>query len=385
MYMNKTANIADINNYYSNDYYNANLGNWKLLDINTLRLKPQITMNKGFFSSIVYIHQCLPYLEEHYFNKNINLNILYYSHNYGNYPNFQVIGDIIQLNYIPSINKKNKQFEELTCFGSLVRKICGRQQRDEDTKQYQSFKNNFKLSNKYLFKYFKFHTQIYEKVNKFTNIFNSKKVLGLHYRGTDKNKVNWVTHISAQEFITIIDNHLKKNNYNIIFVSTDDFDFVNKINLKYKDKYTILFYDKEKNNDNKNAIQINRLKIIQNKIKEIKKCNNDINKLVVLENELKIETQINRNLFETAVVNSFILSKCTLVLKTHSQLSAYAKIFNPELEIYRVNACQEGYWPDSHIPLYNYQNIDDTEVKKLLEKKLKNEFSKEKKYAYRNI
>ena len=73
-------------------------------------------------------------------------------------------------------------------------------------------------------------------------------------------------------------------------------------------------------------------------------------------------------------MNSFLLSKCNLVLKTHSQVSAYSKVFNPNLEIYRVNACQEGYWPDSHIQLYDYQNIDDIEVKNLLEKKLKNEF-----------
>ena len=67
--MKKCVNITDGTTYSSNDYYNANLGNWKLLDIITLRLKPQITMNKGFFSSIAYIHQCLPYLEKHYFNK----------------------------------------------------------------------------------------------------------------------------------------------------------------------------------------------------------------------------------------------------------------------------------------------------------------------------
>ncbi len=146
-----------------------------------------------------------------------------------------------------------------------------------------------------------------------------------------------------------------------------------------------MFYDEEKNSDNKNSIHLNRLNAIQRKIKEIKKCKNDVNKLVTLENELKVETQVNRRLLENLIVNSFILSKCDLVLKTHSQVSAYAKIFNPDLEIYRVNACQEGYWPDSHIPLYHYQNIDDIEVKKLLEKKLKNEFSKEKKYAYRNI
>ena len=383
--LKKWVNINDGTTYSSVDYYNAQLGNWKLLNKDTLRYKPEITMNKGFFSSLAYIHQCLPYLEQHYFNKDINLNILYYSHNYGNYPNFQVIGDLLQLNYIPSINKNNKQFEELTCFGNLVRKICGKQIKNEDTSQYQSFKDDFKSANKYLFRYLKFNSSITEKVEEFTKKFHNKKVLGLHFRGTDKNKVNWVTHISIEEFIKIIDYHLKKNYYNLIFISSDDNIFISEMKKQYDNNYKILFYDEEKNSDNKNSIHLNRLNVIQSKIKEIKMCKDDINKLVTLENELKIETQVNRILLENVIVNSFILSKCDLVLKTHSQVSAYSKVFNPELEIYRVNACQEGYWPDSHIPLYDCQNIDDIEVKKLLEKKLKNEFSKEKKYAYKNI
>ena len=41
-----------------------------------------------------------------------------------------------------------------------------------------------------------------------------------------------------------------------------------------------------------------------------------------------------------------------MVIKTHSQLSAYAKVFNPELEIYRVNKSSENYWTESNIPTY---------------------------------
>lgn len=371
--LNKWAKITDGTSYSSIEFYNVQLGNWKLLDEDSLRLKPEITMNKDFFSAFAYIHQCLPYLEKEYFNKDIFLNIMYYSHNYGSYPNFQVIGDVLQLNYKPSINIENKQFEELTCFSDLCRKICGGQQKEEDTTQYQSFKNNFTLANEYLFKYFKFNPSITEKVEVFTKQFDNKSVFGLHYRGTDNNKVNWDTHISIDEFIIIIDNHLKHNQYDVIFISTDDFQFVDKMKEKYSDNYTILFYDEEKNSDNKNSIHLNRLTVMENKTKEINGCKDDIDKLVTLEHELKLETQYNRILFDNVVVNSFILSKCDLVLKTHSQDSAYSKVFNPELEIYRVNAChEEVYWPDSHIPLYEYQNIDDIEVKNLLEKKLKN-------------
>jgi hypothetical protein len=383
--LKKWMTIGDLTGYSNINFYNANLGNWKMLEEDNLRLKPNITMNKGFFSSFAYIHQCLPYLEKNYFDKDIKLDIKYYSHNYGSYPNFQVIGDLIQLNYIASVNKTNQQFEELNCLFGLCRKICGRQPCNEDTSQFSSYKDNFKLANQYFNKYFKFNKVIIDETEKFVEKFINKKVLGLHYRGTDKNKVKWVTHINIDEFIKIINYHLKKNNYDIIFISTDDNNFINAMNEKYTSNYEILFYDDLKNEDNKNSIHLNRLSLMENKIKEIKNNIDNIEKMIELENNLKKETLINKFLLQNVIINSFILSKCDCVLKTHSQVSAYSKIFNPDLQIYRVNACQEGLWPDSHIQLYDYYSVDDIEVKELLKSKLSNEFNNEKKYLYNNI
>lgn len=354
-----------------NNYYNATLGNWKTLKEDELRLKPQYTMNKGFFSSLVYIHICLPYFEKNYFNKNINLNILYYSHNYGSYPNFQVIGDILQLNYIPSINQNNDKFDELMCLSSL----CNKQINNKNNSLYFSFKDDFKLANYYLFKYLKFNEIIYNEVDNFTKQFENKKVLGIHFRGTDKNKVKWITHINIDEFILIVNYHLSKNKYDILFISSDDSKFIKKIEEKYNNSYIILHYDNINNinNINNNSIHLNRLSIIENLIKIIKKNRNNIENLIQLENNLKEETLINRKLLQNVIINSFILSKCNCVLKTHSQVSAYSKIFNPELEIYRVNACFDNIWPECCIPLYNYNDIDDIKVKNLLFDKLKNE------------
>lgn len=382
--LQKWMKIEDNTGYTNVKFYNANLGNWKVFDEIELRFKPQYTMNKGFFSALAYIHQCLPYLEKNYFNKEIKLNIQYYSHNYGSYPNFQVIGDLIKLNYNPSINSTNQQFEELNCLAGLCKKICGKQDKNEDTTQYTSYKDNFQLANEYLFKYFKFDKIIINEIEKFTEKFYNKKVLGLHYRGTDKNKVNWVTHINIDEFIKIIDYHLTKNMYDIIFISTDDSDFIKRMNEKYLSKYNILYYDDLKNEENNNSIHLNRLTLMEHKIKVIKKINTtDINQLVLMENDLKKETIINKLLLQNVIINSFILSRCDCVLKTHSQVSAYSKIFNPKLKIYRVNACQEGYWPDSHIDLYNYQDVEDNEIKQLLKNKLSNEFNSEKKKMYK--
>ncbi len=383
--LKKWLKLEDNTNYSNINFYNGYLGNWKNLEEDELRYKPEITMNKGFFSSLAYIHQCLPYLEENYFNKDIKLNLLYYSHNYGSYPNFQVFGDLVQLNYIPSINKDNKQFEELVCLSGLCKKICGKQTKDEDTSIFSSYKDDFNLANKYFFKYFKFCDKINNSVEQYIKVFKDKKVLGLHFRGTDKNKVKWVTHISIEEFIKIVDYHLEKNIYNTIFISTDEHKFIDKIKEKYNDKYEILYYDDLKNDKNNNSIHLDRLNLIEEKIKEIKNNRNNIEKIIDLEYNLKKETEINNILLENVIINSLILSKCNCVLKTHSQVSAYSKVFNPDLQIYRINACEEGYWPDSHISLYDFEQIEDEEVKNLLKSKLFNELDKKKKYLYKVI
>jgi hypothetical protein len=385
--LQKWMKIEDNTGYANVNFYNAYLGNWKVMEEEYLRLRPEYTMNKGFFSALAYIHQCLPYLEINYFNKEIKLNIQYFSHNYGSYPNFQVIGDLIKLNYIPSINLTNKQFEELNCLGGLCKKICGKQIPSEDTSQFTSYKDNFELANQYFNKYLRFDKMIMDEVEKFTEKFKGKKVLGLHYRGTDKNKVKWVTHINIEEFIKIIEYHLKKNVFDIIFISTDDNNFIKQINEKYSLKYEILYYDDLKNEENNNSIHLNRLSLMENKVKEIKKVNTyDINQLVLMENNIKKETETNRFLLQNVIINSFILSKCDCVLKTHSQVSAYSKIFNPKLEIYRVNGCQDGLWPDSHIDLYDWNDIkDNDEVKQLLKSKLSNEFNSDKKKMYKSF
>jgi hypothetical protein len=157
------------------------------------------------------------------------------------------------------------------------------------------------------------------------------------------------------------------------------------MNEKYSTKYEILYYDDLKNEQNNNSIHLNRLSIMENKIKEIKINLNNIEKVIELENNLKKETIFNKLLLENVIINSFILSNCDCVLKTHSQVSAYSKIFNPKLEIYRVNGCKEGYWPDSHINLYDYEKVEDEEVKNLVKYKLSNEFDLKKKYLYKSF
>jgi len=53
-----------------------------------------------------------------------------------------------------------------------------------------------------------------------------------------------------------------------------------------------------------------------------------------------------------ALMDTLVLSRCDIVLKTASQLSAWSKIFNPSLQIFRVNAFYQSWFLDAALPLY---------------------------------
>ena len=316
--------------YINPSFLTAYLGNWKNLPTDNLRLSPIYTCNKGFFSCLTYILECLPYIEANYSEK---VNIKYYSHDYGNYPNFEVFGEAIKLAYMPTIT--NRKSDELQCLAGLSKKI------GETTAK--ELKNSFALAKEYFDKYFIISSDIWDKVNKFTENFSN--VLGLHFRGTDKNRVKWVNHCSSAEFIAIIKENVSRNNYDRIFVASDESGFIEELGKSVN--LPIIHYDEITTST---PIHLDRLAVITEIVDKIKRASFD--EKIVLENKLKDEAHYNQKLLEDAIVNCLILSKCKMVIKTHSQLSAYAKVFNPELEIYRVNKTFTNYWPESHIPLY---------------------------------
>lgn len=362
---------------------NAYLGNWKHLKIKELRLKPDYTLNKGFFSCLSYIIEILPYLKEKYYDKGIFLNIQYYSHNYGSYPNFEVIGNDLKLAYGQTLNKNtgnNKTFVEI--HGSH-KKLCGKGVKNIDNSLYYSFKDNYKLANEYFYKYFKFGDKVTNRVKGFIYHFYNKKILGIHYRGSDKNRVPWVSHITIDEFLLVVDYELKRKKYDKIFLATDEEKVIDIVKQRYN-KYEVLTYSQNNfgivsTSIKKNqSIHLNHYDKVCENIKLIKKEDNHEKKSIL---ELKLKSLIIKNgeILQEAIITSIILSKCDFVLKTHSQLSAYAKVFNPELEIYRVNGSQCCYWPESFIPLYKEIDITDKKVKKLILNKAKMELPKEKK------
>jgi hypothetical protein len=356
--LNKWITKEHNSTYINPSFLNSFLGNYYNLKTNIIRLEPKYTCNKNFFSSLTDILQCLPYIDKNYKEK---INIKYYSHNYGNYPNFEVFTDLIKLNYIPTITESVS--EELYCLEKLSKKICGNQYNDYNMNDLYSYKYNFKLANNYFNKFFIFNNNILDKINKFTESFSN--ILGIHFKDTNKNKLDKIAEVSSENFIKIIQNDIMENNYDKIFVIYNKINFLE--DLKKNINIPIIFYDEIKIY---NSINKKRLEIIKNLIDKIEKA--DFNEKIILENELKNEAQINKYILENLIINCMILSRCKKVIKTNSNFSAYAKVFNPELEIYRVNGNSTNMWPDSYIPLYP-KNINNTNINNILNKIQENE------------
>lgn len=288
------------------------------------------------------------------------------------------------MNYEPTCNKFiRKNCDELVDLKKTFHKKFGEQSHNDDPTKYKSLKDNFKLANQLFNKYFKLDDEIINICNNFLMKFDANKVLGIHFRGTDKLKVNWVKHISIEEFILILDYHLKNNKYDIIYIASDCSEFKKKITNIYSDKYKILTLE-QKLSDNNDALHMNRIKKVNDVIKKIKKSTN-IDDKIKYENELKIETKINEKQLNNLILDSFILSKCNFVLKTHSQVSSFSKIFNPNLKIYRLNSSNTCYWPESYLPFYPLDKVKDEIIKNLLINLRKKEINQDFKNKYKNV
>ena len=253
----------------------AMLGNWKNLSISDIRLDSRYTMNKGFFSSFAYVIQILPYLYHKYHKNGVKLNFAHYSHNYGSYPNFDVFGKYIKLNYEPTISSddflKNSNVDELIDLAKIFKNYCGGQNTTDGCENFYSYKDNFALANQYFNIFFKIDESIIEEKNKFIFKFEKKKTLGIQLRGTDKLKVNWSQHISDEILINILRIHLEENNYENIFIATDSKDYIKLIKNKFGKTYKILFLEMVRNNLCDSGMHFNILANIEKTLVSLKK------------------------------------------------------------------------------------------------------------------
>ena len=145
--------------------------------------------------------------------------------------------------------------------------------------------------------------------------------IGIHYRGNDKNTASWDTNpVSHNDYLAIIRQFCQERpEFRRIFLATDDANFYgflkSNISLEIINLGGVSFHKKQASGE------------------------------------------LSEEKADRAMLDCLLLSRCGVVLLTSSALSSFAKVINPDLEIYRVAASKlfhnTPYFPVAYIPIYN--------------------------------
>jgi hypothetical protein len=145
----------------------------------------------------------------------------------------------------------------------------------------------------------------------------STDTLGVHYRGNDKNAAPWDTNsVSHADFIKLVGDFISTHPaVNTLFVATDEHDIVGKLEAQLPRHLRLISLPKIAFHKDATASTISA---------------------------------------DRALLDCVLLARCRYVVKCSSALSAFAKILNPGLEIYRLSASKMfsdvPYFPDAYIP-----------------------------------
>jgi len=171
-------------------------------------------------------------------------------------------------------------------------------------------------------KYIRLKEDVIDEVNSFCTAYFGNHVLGLHYRGTDKKgeapRVDW------EKVAMNVQYYLKNSSQtDCVFVSSDEIDFIHYIE---------------------------------------KRLNQEVPRVSVIYRNDRYRSRNRRSLHGSfrgdnyhkgrdALVNCLLLSRCDVLMKTASILSAWAKIFNPGLPVIMLSEPQKKnlWFPEREI------------------------------------
>lgn len=172
---------------------------------------------------------------------------------------------------------------------------------------------NTKLAAHLIDKYLIVKNDVLQEVDEFCfEHFSEKRILGVHYRGTDKSRE--APEVSYENVERNIDFYLDKYpETDCIFLASDDENFIRFAENSSIKRPAIYRKDTYRSSD-KAAIHHSS----QNKY------------------------DINRD----AIVNCLILSRCDALMKTASILSAWSKLFNPQLPLVMLNKPFNRWFPE---------------------------------------
>lgn len=277
------------------------------MDKNILITSKPRDLKEGLFGQVLlFVFEVLPYLDE----RNMMPEWAIRSKLYGNRENgCLVIPGLLELNYIPvvsEIRSKNVGLKKLRHYATAT------------------LGNDWRYLNKLLLKYFRIPRRITDRADTFPNL---NQALGLHYRGTDKNKSSSETnYVSEADFMMLADDLLKSlPDVRLIFIASDERQFIERMREAHPD-YEILSSGEVVHHKN----------------------------LIEHDNFAK---------GDHAILDCLLLSRCKYLMKCQSALSGFAKILNPEIEAYRISANKLAPWapatpyfPDAYLPKYTSEN-----------------------------
>lgn len=264
-------------------------------------------LKEGLFGQVLlFIFEVLPYLHE----RDLMPDWAIRSKLYGN-PNddFLVVPGLLELNYEP-----------MRC-DAEVQEIGLKKLRRYAT---STLGNDWRYLNELLLKYFRIPHRIVERADAFPKL---NQALGLHYRGTDKNKSSSETnYVSETDFIMLVADFLSNHpDVQVIFIASDEYQFVEKMREIHPEHQIVSSGE------------------------------------VVHHKNLKAQDNFAKG--DHAMLDCLLLSRCKYLLKCQSALSGFAKVFNPEIEVYRISANklapwapETPYFPDAYLPKYSSDN-----------------------------
>lgn len=196
-----------------------------------------------------------------------------------------------------------------------------------------SFQLDFALASRLFSKYFQFSDEVIKIVEEFLLPHAGQRILGIHYRGTDKLVATSQTNpVSAKLMLRVArDLLVKKGDIDLVFLASDEEAFITKA---CKDLPVPVISFQQQRKAEAGTVGENNHEPLFRGHKESE----------------------NTNIGRAALIDSLLLSRCHCILKCQSALSGWSKIWNSQLEVYRVAAFKKDWFPDAFIPLYKTGN-----------------------------
>lgn len=192
--------------------------------------------------------------------------------------------------------------------------------------------------------WFHFSNSIIHKIPNIPSIYTN--ILGIHYRGTDKNIDNIQSNnMDIDNFIKIIYDFLVKNTYYQTIILCSDSKNAIDIISNYFHNYKIILYNQDRideNIDHKNLALFQKAKLLDKNTKF--------------------------NMIESCIIDMLLLTKAHTIIKTSSALSCFSKIINPNIKIFTTSAMKQPFFPCGVVEKYK---TNDLFINKILDNTMK--------------